>query len=79
MDLQYISDTNGRQTAVVIPIDDWHNLTAKHQDLKNLETPEKKTVRKKPSDFRGCITEESADKLLKYTEQARIEWQRDIF
>lgn len=40
MDLQYfLSDTNGRHTAVVIPIEDWNNITTKHKDLKALESP----------------------------------------
>ena len=73
MDLQYISDPDGRQTAVVIPIDEWHSITAKHQDLKSLETP-----RRKPSDFRGAISKKTADELLRYTEQARKEWESGL-
>ena len=37
MDLQYISDADGKHTAVVIPIEDWKDLTIKHEDLRNLE------------------------------------------
>jgi len=37
MDLQYISDANGNHTAVIIAIEDWQNLTSKHDDLRELE------------------------------------------
>ena len=74
MDLQYISDSNGKHTAVIIPIDEWNNITTKHQDLKTLDKP-----KKKPSDFRGCISKETADKLNEYVKQSREEWERDIF
>ena len=43
MDLQYISDADGRHTAVVIPIEDWKDLTMKHEDLRNLEYKVEKT------------------------------------
>ncbi|WP_262507383.1 hypothetical protein [Spirosoma radiotolerans] len=39
MNIQYISDAQGRHTAIVIPIEEWNNITAKHQDLKLLENP----------------------------------------
>jgi len=42
MDLQYISDADGKHTAVVIPIEDWKDLTIKHEDLRNLEHKIKK-------------------------------------
>jgi hypothetical protein len=73
MNVQYISDAQGRHTAIVIPIEEWNNITAKHQDLKLLENP-----KQKPSDFRGAISKETADKLLRYTEQARTEWGSNI-
>ncbi|MBB6004246.1 hypothetical protein [Arcicella rosea] len=37
MALQYISDTHGKTTAVVIPIKIWEIITDKYQDLKKLE------------------------------------------
>ena len=37
MDLQYISDADGRQTAVVIPIEEWKSLTETYAGLKTLE------------------------------------------
>ena len=43
MELQYISDNAGNHTAVIIPIAEWNNITAKHEDLKELVSePEKK-------------------------------------
>ncbi len=37
MALQYLSDPQGKKTAVVIPIKVWEIITDKHQDLKKLE------------------------------------------
>lgn len=37
MALQYISDPQGKTTAVVIPIKIWEIITDKYQDLKKLE------------------------------------------
>lgn len=77
MDLQYISDISGNHVAVIIPIEQWNTLTAKHQDLKGLEKPLK--LNKKLSDFRGAISKEVTKELLQYVEQSRKEWDRDIF
>ena len=73
MDLQYISDTQGRHTAVVIPIEDWNTLTTKHQDLKVLEKPKNNAAR-----FKGLLTNEEAMSYHTYLKQARSEWERDI-
>ncbi len=37
MALQYLSDTYGKPTAVVIPINVWEVITDKYQDLKKLD------------------------------------------
>lgn len=71
MDLQYISDSNGKHTAVIIPIDEWNNITTKHQDLKTLNEP-----KKKPSDFVGCISKETAQKMIADIELSRSQWER---
>jgi hypothetical protein len=73
MDLQYLSDTQGNHTAIVIPIDQWNDITAKHQDLKTLEMPPKNASR-----FKGLLTNEEANKYHTYLKQARSEWERDI-
>ena len=77
MDLQYISDTQGRHTAVVIPIEEWNNITAKHEDLKILERVADVST-KNAARFKGILNNEEADKYTAYLNQARNEWQRDI-
>jgi hypothetical protein len=78
MELQYISDEAGNHTAVIIPIAEWNNITAKHEDLKELTEEPKKENKKKPSDFAGTLTNEEAEKFHKYLKQARSEWDRNI-
>jgi hypothetical protein len=73
MSAHYISDKQGRRTAIVIPIEEWDNITSKHQDLKSLVKP-----KMKPSDFRGTISKKTTEELLQHTEQARTEWERNI-
>ena len=73
MDLQYISDTQGNHTAVIIPIEKWNNLTAKHQDLKMMELPKNNASR-----FKNLLTNEEADKYHTYLKNARNQWERDI-
>ncbi len=77
MELQYISDISGNHTAVVIPIDEWNNITDKHQDLKELvgvkEIPSNNAAR-----FKGLLTGEEADKYHKYLKKVRKEWDRNI-
>ncbi len=77
MSLQYISDDAGNHTAVIIPIKEWDDITAKHKDLKALVHEHPKTVSKrKPSDFAGTLSKEEAEKFLEYVEQTRNEWER---
>jgi len=79
MELQYISDNAGNHTAVIIPIAEWNNITAKHEDLKELTNePEKKSNQKKPSDFAGTMSNAEAEKLRKHVEQSRNEWERNF-
>lgn len=73
MSLQYISDVQGRHTAVIISIEDWNALTARHQDLKSLENP-----KRKPSDFLGCVSGETAQQMITDIERSRNEWERAI-
>lgn len=37
-----------------------------------------KTKKRKPSDFRGCISKNTASAMLNSIEQSRKEWNRDI-
>jgi len=77
MPLQYISDNTGNHTAVVIPINEWKLLTSKHEDLKQLELPQKNNAEKKPSDFAGVLSEEGYQALNDHIQKARNEWDRD--
>jgi len=77
MELQYISDNSGRHTAVIIPIAEWNNITAKHEDLKEL-IEEKNVKPNNAARFKGLLTDEEADKYHVYLKQARSEWDRDI-
>jgi hypothetical protein len=78
MELQYISDSSGNHTAVVIPIDDWNNITTKHEDLKKLENPDGIFKKRKPSDFKGCISKETALQMIADIELSRDQWERNI-
>lgn len=77
MALQFISDNSGNHTAVVIPIDEWNNITTLHQDLKKLEKDNKPVHNRKPSDFIGILSKETALEMLKDIEQSREEWERN--
>jgi len=81
MDLQYISNEHGEKTAVIIPIKEW-NITAKHEDLKDLDEQNKpvklNSDKKKPSDFVGMISKEEAVEMQEYLKKARGEWDRDF-
>ena len=78
MALQYISDNSGHHTAVIIPITEWNDITAKYEDLKKLENPGKNLQKRRPSDFQGCISKETALKMIADIEQSRNEWERDF-
>lgn len=77
MDLQYISNESGEKTAVVIPIEEWKQITDKHQDLKHLGegiSEDNKVQKRKPSEYRGIISKEDAQNMHSYLKQARDEW-----
>ena len=79
MPLQYLKDNNNTTTAVVIPIKDWEQITQIHQDINLIvatETTDKKNL--KPSDYRGCISKETAEKMNAHIEQSRTEWSNNI-
>lgn len=81
MALQYVQDTGGKTTAVIIPIEEWKLIVSKHDDLKLLEES-KKTVKRnniKPSDLAGSLSEESYHALNEHIKQSRNEWDREIF
>lgn len=37
MSLQYISDSSGHPTAVIIPIEDWNGIRSKYPDVEKVE------------------------------------------
>ena len=80
MSLQYISDNSGQHTAVIIPIDEWNEITAKHEDLKELMLAEEKPVytKRKPSDFVGILSKEKAKEMINDIEKSRDDWERDF-
>ena len=69
MDIQYLSDEQGRQTAIQIHIDEWNKLKEESKAFSNFVKV--KTSQKKPSDFRGSISKNTAKKILEYVEQTR--------
>jgi len=76
MALQYISDNSGNHTAVIIPINEWNDITTKHEDLKLME--EKTSKVNNASRFKGLLTDEEAEKYHQYLKKVRSEWDRDI-
>ncbi len=77
MNIQYISDNIGLTTAVVIPIEEWNQITEKYPDLKSGETQNQLEKKLKPSDFAGKMSKETAEKFQEYIKNTRNEWDRD--
>ena len=69
MGILYLSDEQRKRTAVQIPIEDWNKFIEESKTFRNSEKD--KSSQKKPSDFRGAISKNTADQLLQYVEQAR--------
>ena len=79
MPLQYLKDNNNNTTAVVSPIKDWEHITQIHQDINLIVAPETTGKKRlKPSDYRGCISKETAEKMNAHIEQSRTEWSNNI-
>ncbi|MEB2777236.1 hypothetical protein SYJ56_18110 [Algoriphagus sp. D3-2-R+10] len=57
MTLQYIHDTEGNTTGVIIPIKEWQSLKAKYSELQEAENPteltawQKKIINERLSDY----------------------------
>ena len=77
MPLQYLTDTNGTHTAVLIPINEWELITRKHQDLKLLENNEAKPITKL-SHLAGKLSDETAEDMLNYVAESRNEWDERL-
>ena len=75
MDLQYVSDSEGKHTAVLIPIEEWNYITSKHEDLKSLELPKRNIPRQKLSEkYAGKLPAHIAEELQDYVTKSRNEW-----
>jgi hypothetical protein len=77
MPLQYITDTTGEPTAVLIPINEWELITRKHEDLKSLETVAPKP-KVKLSDLAGKLSYKTAEAMLNYISESRSEWEERL-
>ncbi len=71
MELQYVSDELGQPTAVLVPIEEWKKNLSKENDIQN----SKHSKPFNPSDFRGCISKETGEKMQEYVKQSREEWR----
>ena len=77
MPIQYITDIKGKRIAVVIPINEWEQLTSKYEDLKNLEANTTKP-KVKLSDFAGKLSHETAEAMLQYVAESRNGWEERL-
>ena len=73
MNLQYITDTKGRKTAVQLPVKDWEKI---QKDLEELERLRKVPGQKLSGRLRGAISKETAMNMHAELEQMRNEWQQ---
>ena len=72
MSLQYLSDDSGKTIAVQIPIQEWEDMVHGNIVPKNLEGVSKKK-KVKPSDFKGILSSEDAEKFHRYLAKTRKE------
>lgn len=68
MEIQYLSDEQGRYTAIQIPIDEWNKLTEENEVFRNYEKKLKKS-----SDFIRTLNMEEGEKMQKYLMESRNE------
>jgi hypothetical protein len=73
MNIQYITDTKGRKTAVQLPVKDWEKI---QKDLEELEKLKKVPKQKLSGRLRGSILKETAIHMQAELEQMRNEWQQ---
>lgn len=77
MKLQVITDGQGKNTGVFIPINDWEVLTQRHKDLKELVSTEP-APKKKLSRLAGSLSHKTAEAMLKNVEESRNEWEERL-
>jgi hypothetical protein len=73
MELQYVSDSEGHHTAVIVPIEEWKKISSSHK-----EQSKTTLTKKKPSEFRGIFSKEEGEKINAYINKARSEWDRNF-
>jgi hypothetical protein len=76
MKLQVLKDGFGNNTGVYIPMNDWNIISQKHQDLKDLVNIPKAKI--KISELAGLLSSETANEILKETEDSRENWEDRI-
>lgn len=74
MNLQIVQDSNGQNTGVFVPINDWNEIILKHQDLKTLVTFEQ-TNKMKLSELIGSLSNETAESMKNYVADSRNDWE----
>lgn len=77
MRLQIIKDSDGNNTGIFVPINDWEAITQKHQDLKALVDIEP-TSKKKLSQLAGSLSKQTAEAMLKDVDENRHEWEQRL-
>lgn len=77
MPIQYITDTEGVHTAVLIPINEWELIIRKHEDLKSLEAAVQKP-KVKLSGLAGKLSHTTAEAMLNYVAEGRNEWEERL-
>jgi len=75
MSLQYITDSTGIHTAVLIPIQEWEMMKNRHSDLEELEKNNNKPPLKL-SELAGKLSYETAEEMLNFVAESRKEWER---
>jgi len=76
--VQYLSNPAGEQTAVQISIQDWNEILDEHADIKERVTTSVTKQRLPMSAFKGLLSKERGEALLKYVEESRNEWDRNF-
>lgn len=78
MPLQYLKDKHNKTTAVVIPIREWEKIIKTHEDINLILQPQTHLPKKTMKDFRGCISDETANALHEHVMQSRDEWEERL-
>jgi hypothetical protein len=68
MPLEYVTDSLGKRTGVIIPIATWNNIINKYEDVKELISPPNK-----PSDFAGKLRVQDGNKLKKFLKESETD------